>query len=213
MHTITLEHENRIYSQNGEDGVLAHIFGTIGVLNTTAVEFGVGNGYENNSRLLAALGWRTFWFDCGQLRHLPHGCHFQQTMLTVDNICETFAQAGIPSQFDLLSVDVDGNDYHLREAVSQYSPRACVMEYNGSFAADQEYVMPRDDNYQWKTWDTRFGASLRSLTQQADRLGYDLVYCESRGVNAFYVRRDVNVFPVLAVADAWRPLWWAKQVV
>ena len=212
MHSITSQHENKIYSQNGEDGILAHIFGTIGVRNCTAVEFGVGNGYENNSRLLAALGWRTFWFDCGELRHQPPGCTFLQRALTVDNIDATFREQQIPPEFDLLSVDVDGNDYHLREALNCYSPRVCVMEYNGSYAPDQEYVMPRDDNYQWKTWETTFGASLLSLTQQATRLGYDLVYCESRGVNAFYVRSDINPFPVLTVANAWRPLWWVSQV-
>lgn len=206
------EYEAKVYSQNGEDGIIAYILSQIGTKNCTAVEFGVGNGYENNTRLLASLGWRTFWFDCGELRYCPLGCTFRQAMLTADNIDSIFREQQIPSDFDLLSIDVDGNDYHLREALYCYSPRICVMEYNGSYAADQEYVMPRDDNYRWINWNKSFGASLLSLTQQADRLGYDLVYCESRGVNAFYVRRDINCLPVLTVGQAWRPLWWSLKI-
>lgn len=206
------QYEARIYSQNGEDGIIAHILSKIDIRNRVAVEFGVGNGYENNTRLLASLGWRTFWFDCGAIHYQPPGCTFRQVMLTADNINTIFREQQIPSDFDVLSIDVDGNDYHLREALDCYSPRVCVMEYNGSYGADEMYIMPRDDNYQWRTWDTRFGASLLSLTQQADRLGYDLVYCERRGVNVFFVRKDINTLPVLSVRDAWRPLWWANRV-
>lgn len=208
------EHEAKIYSQNGEDGILAHIMGTIGCRPVpVAVEFGVGNGYENNTRLLGELGWHTHWFDCGELRHQPRLCRFRQVMLTADNIVREFIESGIAHEFDVLSIDVDGNDYHLREALANhFRPRVCVMEYNGSFGPAEEYVMPRDDSYSWQAWATDFGASLLSLTNQANRWGYDLVYCESRGVNAFYVRADINPFPVLSVEEAWRPLWWANQV-
>jgi hypothetical protein len=208
-----IQHEAKVYSQNGEDGILAHIFGTINHTNRIAVEFGVGRGHENNSRLLGNLGWSVVWFDCTELTTKPPHCLFRQRMLTVDNICQEFQAAQVPQEFDLLSIDVDGNDYHLREALSWYRPRVCVMEYNGCFGPDEEYIMPRNDQYQWRTWEKNFGASLLSLTQQASRLGYDLVYCEKQGVNAFYVRRDINLFfPVLSVQQAWRPLWWASRV-
>jgi len=207
------EHEAKIYSQNGEDGILAYILGQIGTEYRTAVEFGAGNGLENNTRLLADLGWLVYWFDFEELQYRPHRCEFSRQILTVDNIVSQFRALGVPTQFDVLSVDVDGNDWHLREAIgAAFRPRVCVMEYNGSFAASDEYVMPRNDNYCWQPWQKQFGASLLSLTQQATRLGYDLVYCESRGVNAFYVRSDINTLPVLSVDEAWRPLWWAQQV-
>lgn len=204
--------EAKVYSQNGEDGILAQIFGIVGVTNRVAVEFGVGDGEENNSRLLGNLGWHLYWFDCGTLSIKPPNCCFHQGILTVDNIVKCFESLQVPKEFDLLSIDVDGNDYHLREAISEYSPRVCVMEYNGCFGAGDEYIMPRNDQYQWKLWDRKFGASLRSLTTQADKLGYDLVYCEQRGVNAFFIRKDINLFfPALSTYDAWKPLWWSKS--
>jgi len=113
------------------------------------------------------------------------------------------------TRIDLLSVDVDGNDYHLREALKEYSPRVCVMEYNGAYDGTTKYIMPEDDSYVWKNKETIFGASLSSLTDQANRLGYDLVHCEKRGVNAFFVRKDINPFPARTSEQAWVPLFWA----
>lgn len=208
---IEPQHEARIYSQNGEDGIIAYIFGKIGTTNTVAVEFGVGDGRENNTRLLGDLGWKLHWFDCDELIHRPRNCDFVQTLLTPDNIQEIFRDQRIPREFDLLSIDVDGNDFYLRAALADYRPRLCVMEYNGCFGPDVEYVMPRQDDYRWRLWDKNYGASLRSLTQQAQDLGYDLLYCDNRGVNAFYLRRDINPFEVPSLDQAWRPLWWANQ--
>jgi len=204
--------EFKQYSQNGEDGIISNIFKHIGTTNKIAVEFGVGDGLEANTRLLAEQGWNCYWFDGLPADNRPANINYKQTWLTADNIVVNFESMNIPDQFDLLSIDVDGNDYHLREALQDYRPRVIVQEYNGSFGPGEEYIMPRNDSYSWQLWAKDFGASLLSLTQQANRLGYDLVYCESRGVNAFYIRSDINCFSKLTVEQAWRPLWWANQV-
>lgn len=208
------QYERQVYSQNGEDGVLAHIFERIGTTNQVAVEIGVsagGQGLETNSRLLAALGWKVFWFDGESIEHQPKTCVFTQCWLTPDNVAEVFQQAGVPGDFDLLSIDVDGNDFHLRSALTDYRPRVCVMEYNGTVPHDVHWVMPRNDAYRWQLWQRDFGASLASLTQQATQMGYDLVHCEQRGVNAFFVRQDCNAFPAVTTQQAWKPLWWAHK--
>lgn len=204
--------EHKVYSQNGEDGIIAHIFGQIDTTDKLAVEFGVGDGQETNTRLLAEQGWRCQWFDAHEIKNIPTGVTFRRAWLTPVTLPLEFAAADIPKEFDLLSIDVDGNDYHLRESIKHYRPRVIIQEYNGCYGPDVEYIMPRNDTYQWQLWSKQFGASLLSLTQQANDLGYDLVYCESRGVNAFYVRRDINPFPALTAEQAWRPLWWADQV-
>lgn len=206
------QYEQKVYSQNGEDGVIAHIFDKIGTTNKIAVEFGVseaGSGFQANTRLLADQGWSLFWFDFMDANSLPMNCVFTRVKLTRDNIADEFAKKNIPLDMDLLSIDVDGNDYHLREALSAYRPRVCVMEYNGSIPPDVPYVMPYSETYEWTLWKTNFGASLLSYTEQAERLGYDLVYCDSQGVNAFFIRKDVNVFPKLTCDQAWVKLWWA----
>jgi hypothetical protein len=210
------EYEKRISSQQGEDGIIEHIFSKIGTTNKVAVEFGVAanshggtSGGESNTLNLAVQGWQTFWFDGSPINNLPAGCTFKQAMLTPDNICNIFEEVAVPKDLDLLSIDVDGNDYHLREKLSGYNPRVVIMEYNGSYDGATEYIMPRNDNYRWQG-DRLFGASLLSMTQQADRLGYDLVYCDQNGVNAFYVRKDINPFPVKTSQEAWIKLIWTR---
>lgn len=207
------DYERKVHSQNGEDGIIDYIFNAVSTTNKVAVEFGVsagGGGTETNTRNLAEQGWKTFWFDVEDCANLPVNCVFSKQFLTAENISQIFHNQNIPQEFDLLSIDVDSNDYHLRQALSDFSPRVYVIEYNGCYPAHLEYIMPYDTNYVWRLWETNFGASLKSLTLQANALGYDLVYCESRGVNAFYIRKDLNPFPALTAEQAWVKLWWAK---
>jgi len=209
-----IQHEKKIYSQSGEDGIIQHIFQHIGADNKVAVEIGISAnsdglpGYENNTRYLAEMGWKTYWFDCNNSAYIPDNCTFTRKMLTADNVKETFEMLNIPKNLDLLSIDIDGNDYHIREALAEYRPRVCIMEYNGCFDGKEDYIMPRNDNYWWQG-QRDFGASLQSYTYQANRLGYDLVYCNSNGVNAFFIKKDINVFKPLTSQEAWVKLCWS----
>ena len=202
--------ESKTYSQQGEDGIIQHIFDKIGTTNKIAVEFGVSSGEETNTTLLAMNGWRTLWIDCYRKKNIPPRCSFITKFLTKDNIVEVFQKANVPKEFDLLSIDVDSNDFYLRQALREYSPRVYVIEYNGSYDGSEYYVMPYNTEYRWEYPDTKFGASLNALYLQGQELGYDLVYCESRGVNAFFVRKDINVFPALTSEEAWIKLCWTK---
>jgi hypothetical protein len=211
-----ITYEKKVHSQNGEDGIIDHIFNTVGTTNKIAVEIGVAasasvtSGVETNTTYLAEQGWKTYWFDYLVPQWMPDNCTFTKKFLTADTIANTFSELSIPKDIDLLSIDIDGNDYHLREALEEYRPRVCIMEYNGCFDSATEYVMPRNDNYVWSSNTQRdFGASLKSYTAQANRMGYDLVYCDSQGVNAFYVRRTLTLFPARTSEEAWVKLWWA----
>src|ERR1035437_7410647 len=53
----------RVYSQNGEDGLIAEIFRRIGKNDCYFVEIGVDNGQQTNTRLLLEQGWRGIWMD------------------------------------------------------------------------------------------------------------------------------------------------------
>jgi hypothetical protein len=205
--------ENKIYSQNGEDGIISYIFEKIGTTNKVAVEIGVtdgGSGTQNNTRLLAENGWKTFWFDLKVPEYTPKNCTFSNQKLTRDNVSEEFESAGVPTDFDLLSIDIDSNDYYLRSALSSYNPRVYIMEYNGYYNSQSKYIMPYDENYSWKG-KTNFGASLLSYKQQADQLGYDLIYCESRGINAFFVRKDLNLFEKKSIEEIYVNLYKVKN--
>lgn len=206
--------EKRTYSQNGEDGIIEHIFSVIKTTNKVAVEIGVsdgGSGTQNNTRLLTEQGWDVFWFDLKTPDFVPKGCTFSNRKLDRENIINEFKEASIPTEFDLLSIDIDSNDYHLREALSKYNPRVYIMEYNGFYSSKADYVMAYDENYVWKSKKTDFGASLLAYAKQADRLGYDLVYCDQRGINAFFVRKDLNVFQKKSIDELYVKIYKVKD--
>jgi hypothetical protein len=196
--------ELRVFSENGEDGVLAEIFSRIGIEKRFFVEFGVGNGIECNTRFLAeVLGWSGVYFESDRgpfealaqrLSNRPDIAVAQQ-VVTPANINDLFAAAAVPTEFDLLSIDVDGQDYWIWEALEEHSPRVVILEYNSSLAAEERLV-ERRGSHVWDETDY-FGASLGAIRELGEKKGYRLVHCELAGVNAFFVREDLAA-PFLA---------------
>ncbi len=194
-------HEGQCFSRHGQDGIIAEIFRRIGVRQRTFVEIGCENGLENNTAYLLFTGWSGFWFDgseAGILECKKHCAAYiqkdalqvHQAMLTKENIVEIFKKSGIPKEFDLLSLDVDRNTYHLLEALQEYRPRVMVVEYNSSILPGDEWIAEYDPDKVWNGTHY-FGASLKSLEILAERMGYSLVGCDIVGVDAFFVRKDL----------------------
>lgn len=189
------------FSQNGEDGIIAEIFRRIGVSSRYFVEFGVGDGLENNTSLLLAQGWKGLWIegDPDSAKKIENGLRplidtgalrFLQRFVTAEGIEQVFAEAGVPSEFDLLSIDIDGNDYWVWNAIRQFRPRVVIIEYNAIFPPATEWVCAYRSE---RVWDGSgdHGASLRSLEMLGLAKGYRLVSCCFEGVNAFFVRSDL----------------------
>ena len=192
---------HKIYSQTDEDGIIREIFSRIGVTNRTFVEFGVGDGLENNTLALLFDGWQGLWIEGSasltrRIRaNLPSVIRERRlsvttALVTRDNI-DALISAAVPSgEIDLMSVDIDGNDYHVFESVTCVRPRVIVMEYNARFPPPLEYCMAYDAAHVWRE-DDCFGASLKFLELALARRGYCLVGCSLSGVNAFFVRQDL----------------------
>jgi hypothetical protein len=96
----------------------------------------------------------------------------------------------VPVELDVLSIDVDGNDYWIWRALMAYSPRIVVIEYNAHWPADVRWVQPYDPERTWQGTDN-FGASLGALRSLGTEKGYRLVHTELTGTNAFFVRSDL----------------------
>jgi hypothetical protein len=181
--------EARIHSQNGEDGVLLKIFDVLGIKKGYFVEFGVEDGKECNTRFLReACGWSGLMMDAGH--YIPE-INLQQEFIRADNINALFAKYGVPSEFDLLSIDIDYNDFYVWLAISSYyRPKVVVIEYNGTHLPHEDKVIVHDPNGMWDK--TNYcGASILSLYKLGQIKGYSLVYAESRGVNLFFIRNDI----------------------
>jgi hypothetical protein len=203
----------KAYSQNDEDGIIDEIFRRIGVRHRSFVEFGAGDGLENNTAYLLAQGWRGLWMDGGEenARAIHHGfaplierglLQFKCEFITRDNVDGLIASAGLGPEIDLLSIDVDGNDVHLWEAINCINPRVVAVEYNAKFRPPVAWTVAYNATHVWRG-DDYMGASLCAFDQLARRRGYRLVGCNLAGVNAFFVRDDLagDLFASPATAE------------
>jgi hypothetical protein len=193
-------HEWRVCSQNGEDGIIAEIFSRIGTTDRLFVEFGVDDGLECNGAYLARFcGWSGIMLEGGAATNRRLVRNYEdlprirtgQYFITRENIAEVFRELAVPAEFDLLSIDIDGNDYWVWQALSQYRPRVVIIEYNAAYPPPMCWIMAYNAEHLWDGTSSYQGASLSALTELALRLGYALVCTDSNGVNAFFIRQDL----------------------
>ncbi len=189
----------KVYSQNDEDGISFEILRRIGIVNGVFAEFGVGNGTENNTLALAAAGWSGFWvggedlaFDFNPLQATTLNFHYQKHWIKQSNIVELYNNglAAIKrKQCDLISLDLDGNDYYFVEALlsSGAHPEVFIVEYNAKFRPPIKFKIEYDDNHTWDGSDY-FGASLATFVELFEAHGYFLACCNITGANAFFVK-------------------------
>lgn len=190
--------EKKIFSQNGEDGIIEEIFRRIGTTNRFFVEFGIENGNECNTRaLIENQKWQGLWIDgseenckAAQKQFSPKGVFVQKAFVKKENIADLFAKNQVPKELDLLVIDIDGNDYWVWEALHGYSPRVVVIEYNASYLPSQDWIMPYKADHMFDGT-IHYGASLKSMSSLAEQMGYVLVGCDKNGVNAFFLRKDL----------------------
>lgn len=209
--------EKKVRSQNGEDGIIEEIFRRIGTIHPYFVEFGVEDGLECNSANLSIHhNWSGLMIEgnaeCYQ-RLLVHYSPYPQVKtahhsITKDNIATIFQTMNVPAELDMLSIDIDGNDYWVWQALSMYKARLVVIEYNGAIPPPQKKVIQYNPDFQWNG-SSYYGASLTSLHRLGKQLGYALLGTDSNGVNAFFLRSDLispSGFSALTPEEAFHPL-------
>lgn len=200
-----LKYGYRVYSQADEDGILHEIFRRIGAGSKSFIELGAGSGLENNTLFLLIQGWRGLWIEGSARRVASAKKHLARPiterrlqvfhqLITAPKI-DALLQRLVPTEHvDLLSIDLDGNDYHILSAIHSVHPRVIVAEYNAKFPPDVTWIMEYDESHRWDSTDY-FGSSLKSLESLLGGRGYALVGCNLIGSNAFFVRRDLAADP------------------
>jgi hypothetical protein len=183
----------KVRSQHGEDGILEAIFRVVGTTNKYCAEFGAGSGRECNSAyLVRAQGWSGLWMDGNPRKSgaSSGAVKVRQEFITADNIAALFAKHGVPREFDLLSIDIDGNDYWVWKNLVDYRPRVVVIEYNAAVPPTEARVIAYDPAFVWQKTDY-YGASLLALERLGHAKGYALVACDESGANAFFVEQKL----------------------
>ena len=208
--------EFKVFSQFGEDGIIQFLVSRVPIEQAVFVEFGVDDYRESNTRfLLVHDNWRGLIMDAGSSHQdflagsgllWRHHVDAVSAFIERENINDLLVGAEIEGDIGLLSIDIDGNDYWVLEAIEAVSPRIVVVEYNSHFGRDAAVTIPYDRGFVRSEahWSNLYwGASLAAMRQLADRKGYGLVGGNKAGNNAFFVRRDViGEIPEVDVADA-----------
>jgi hypothetical protein len=198
-----LRHARNATSQEGEDGILEKIFQTIPTANRWCVEFGAWDGKltSNTYTLLSQRDWSGVLIEAHPKRFQDllatyngnqkvHCLNRFVTFAGEDSLDSLFARTPLPKDFDLLSIDIDGNDFHIWDSLKNYQPRVVVIEFNLSIPSHIEFVQPRDMRVQQ-------GTAPLSLAKLGKQKGYELV-CLT-GSNAIFVRTEL--FPAFDIAD------------
>lgn len=180
--------EHKYYSQNGEDGVIEKIFQEIGTSTKYFVEIGVESGSECNTRYLRELkGWSGLMLDA---RYKNEQINLQHERITAENINQVFQKYYVPNEFDLLSIDIDCNDFYVLRALDQkYKPRVIIVEYNSWYGTEDKLV-PYNPNI-WLDGTNYWGAGILPFYKLARKRGYSLIYAENKGVNLFFVQDQI----------------------
>jgi len=202
------EVEFRAFSQNGEDGILFFIFSVIGTTNRTLLDLGSGNALvANSTNLLVHHGWNGLLIDGGEdnvamasefFAHCKDTACWPpkvvQAWIDMEGINRLVADGGLGGSIDLLSIDIDGCDYWIWEALEQVQPRVVVLEYMDILGPERAWSVPyrRDFAGEYDEMGLCYGgSSLPAFVKLARRKGYRLVGCQQYGFNAFFIRNDV----------------------
>ena len=190
----------KCFSQTDEDGITIEILKRIKKLsNGSFAELGVGDGTENNTLILIAMGWRGFWVGGGNLAIDINANNkkikYLKSWITKENILQTFQKGMNHFNFkniDLISIDLDGNDYYIVETLlkNKIFPKIFILEYNGKFPPPIKFKIDYNPKHSWSE-DDYFGASLSTFNELMKKNNYKLICCNSHsGANCFFIKKE-----------------------
>lgn len=195
----------KVFSQFEEDGYLLYIFSLIGHGNKTFLEIGANDGINSNcSNLCIHFGWSGVFFE-GNQKLIDRGKRFyskyptpyhpkpiyKQAIVKRENVNELIKSCGLDGEIELLSIDIDGNDYWVWDAITRINPKVVIIETHVEFGMNP-IVVPYDPDYMYPGKHPVYhGASPAAMQKLAAKKGYRLVVASELGINHIYVRNDL----------------------
>lgn len=177
------------YAQFGEEAIFDYIFDNIGTTNKYLVDFGASslNLGLSNSKYLLEKGWTGLLMD-GKSDGNPL---IKEEFITAENICDLFNKYNTPKEFDLLSIDIDGNDIWVLENILKggFSPRVIINEFNGCIPVGVNKAMKYNPSHSWGENDY-YGGSFEAFKVLGAKYGYTLVH-QVATTNMIFIRQDI----------------------
>ena len=193
---------NKLYSQNDEESLIRNILETINDEEKYCVEFGAWDGItgSNSYNFIKNDNFKSVLIEGDEhkynnliqnMKNYNASCFCKYVSFegqnTLDNILKS---TDIPNDFSFLSIDIDGNDYHIWESLKNYKPKVVIIEFNPSISNEVEFVQPKDMSLNQ-------GTSPLSLVKLAKMKGYELVTTNLN--NCFFV--DEKYFHLFNIGD------------
>ena len=205
----------RVYSQFEEDGKLLFVFSVVGMSNKTFVEIGSDDGVNSNSaNLYFNFGWHGLFMDGNPksvkrgvkfFNKYPHPWYYKPKFVcakvTRENVNDLIEGAGYSGEIGLLSIDIDGNDYWVWDAITAIDPQVVIIETHNEFGMNN-IVVPYDPDYSFPGKHPDYhGASPVAMNKLAQKKGYRLVGANELGFNFIFVKKGLadKVLPEVSV--------------
>lgn len=198
-----IEYAKNNTSQFGEDGIIEKVLDIIPDSDQWCVEFGSWDGkkHSNTFNLITEKGFSAVLIEASKKKFVELVKNFGDSKKIVcinkfvgfgpeDNLDTILGETDIPKDFDLLSIDIDGNDYHVWEAVKSYTPKVITVEFNPTIPNEVEFVQEKNETVSQ-------GSSIRALVKLGRSKGYELV-CATLA-NAIFV--DQKYYPLFGIQD------------
>lgn len=217
----------RCYSQFEEDGIILYILAIIGMKTKKVVEICAGSGSEcMAANLILNHAYQGYLFD-GNEENINKAVQFfnskkdclltppviRKAWITKDNINQLLDEIGAYGEIDLLSLDIDGNDYYIWEAITAINPRLCVFETHNIVPDNLSLTIPYVEDFDyWSKINTEkdfLGASLLAMKKLSSKKGYRLIGGHKHGFNVFFLRNDIaqDIFPEVSIESVHNNLW------
>jgi hypothetical protein len=212
------------YSQSNEDGILIYICARLGLQSCSLIDIGSARPFgSNTTNLIVNWGWDAILIDgnknkCRLSKHFFESHRYTKSYppqilnqeVSVSNINRILEENNCPQDVGLLSIDIDGIDYYIWESITFVKPKVVVIEFNRILGPNKSISVPYSEDF-YENQDNFYyqGAALSAFEKLAKSKGYDLVGCNRRGYNAFFVRSELNqgIFPIVSVKDCFsKPL-------
>lgn len=198
------DNEFKVFSQFGEDGIIQYLVNNLKITNKIFIEFGVENYEEANTRfLLENNNWSGLIIDSSNenISHIKKQNYYWRNKLIAirefvspENINEIIKKNQFNGNIGLLSVDIDGNDYWVLNAIEVVFPDIIIMEYNANFGSDKSLTIKYNPNFKRAETGINkliYGCSLKAASNLCESKGYSLVYVNKNGNNAFFVKKKL----------------------
>lgn len=218
----------RVYSQFEEDGIILYIFSMIGFKNKRVVEICCGSGEEcMAANLIINHGFDGYLFD-GDHHNISLARRFfrskkdcllytpvlTQAWITAENVNEMITGSGCAGEVDLFSLDIDGNDYWVWNAIEAINPRLLVLETYNIIPSDRSLTIEyqADFDSSWTKSASKLdyrGASLLAMRNLCKRRGYRMIGAHRHGFNVFFLREDegTDIFPEVGIEEIHDNFW------